>query len=313
VNLQASYAVDYDANMMETAQQLDPRSLLTSPMQTRPLGKTGWQASVLTLGGVKWDTHLPEADAIALIQRALELGVNTFDTAHGYGGGESERRLGQALRGASQPVFVSTKITNRTQDGARRQMDTSLQRLGMDRVDLMFVHGLDDEDDYRKVIGPNSVLRAIEELRSAGRIRFVGVSGHWYRQNMERILAEYPFDVVLCPLSLFNLAYGYSFVDTVLPLARQRCMAVMGMKVFGAGRVKHAASIEPYLRYSLNLPVDTLVIGCDSVEQLEQTVRVVKSRPPPLSAEEQEALFPECRRVTQSWDRGEFNWVSHYQ
>jgi len=299
--------------MTEAPLQLDSRPLLTSPMPTRPLGKSGWQASVLTLGGVKWDTHLPEADAIALIQRALELGVNTFDTAHGYGGGESERRLGQALRGAHVPVFISTKTDDRTRDGARRQMDISLKRLGMDRVDLMFVHGLDDVEDYRQVVGSNGVLRALEEYRSAGRIRFVGVSGHWYRQNMERILAEYPFDSVLCPVGLFNLAYGYSFADTVLPLARKRGMAAMGMKVFGAGRVKHAASIDPYLRYSLNLPVDTLVIGCDSVEQLEQTVRVVKSRPPPLSAEEQEALFPECRRVTQSWDRGEFNWVSHYQ
>jgi hypothetical protein len=90
-------------------------------------------------------------------------------------------------------------------------------------------------------------------------------------------------------------------------------MAVMGMKVFGAGRVKHATSIEPYLSYSLNLPVDSLVIGCDSISQLEQTVRIVKSRPPPLGATEQAALFPECRRVTQSWDAGVFAWVSHYR
>ena len=282
-------------------------------MPTRPLGKTGWQASVLTLGGVKWDTELSAADAVALIQRALELGVNTFDTAHMYGGGESERRLGQALRGASQPVFISTKITDRSHDGARRQMDISLQRLGRDRVDLMFIHGLDNDDDYRQVVGPNGVLRALEEYKSAGRTRYVGVSGHWYRHNMERIITEFPFDAVLHPVGLFNLAYRYSFVDTVLPLARQRGMAVMGMKVFGAGRVKHAASIEPYLRYSLNLPVDSLVIGCDSIAQLEATVRVVKSQPPPLTVPEQEALFPECRRITQSWDKGEFNWVSHYQ
>jgi len=282
-------------------------------MPTRPLGKTGWQASVLTLGGVKWDTNLPAADAMALIQRAVELGVRNFDTAHGYGDGESERRLGRALRGASETVFVSTKVGDRSRDGARRQMDISLQRLGMDRVDLMFVHGLDNDDDYRQVVGPNGVLRAMEEYRSAGRIRFVGVSGHWYRHNMERILTEFPFDAVLFPIGLFNLAYGYSFVDTVLPLARQRGMAVMGMKVFGAGRVKHAASIEPYVRYSLNLPVDTMVIGCDSITQLENTVRVVKSQPPPLTAVEQAALFPECRSITQAWDKGEFNWVSHYQ
>jgi uncharacterized protein len=282
-------------------------------MPARSLGKTGWQASVLTMGGVKWDTQLREADAVALLVRAIELGVNTFDTAHGYGGGESERRLGRALRSAGRPVFVSTKIGDRTRDGARRQMDVSLERLGMDRVDLMFVHGLDNDDDYRQVVGPNGVLRALEEYRDAGRIRFAGVSGHWYRHNMERILAEYPFDAVLCPVGLFNIAYHYSFVDTVLPLARRRGMAAMGMKVFGAGRAKHASSIEPYLRYSLNLPVDSLVVGCDNIAQLEQTVRIVKSRPPPLTESEQAGLFPECLRITQSWDNGEFNWVSHYQ
>src|SRR5258707_9739003 len=101
---------------------------LTTSMPTRPLGKTGWQASVLTLGGVKWDTNLPAADAVALIQRAVELGVTNFDTAHGYGDGESERRLGRALRGVSETVFVSTKTGDRTRDGARRQMDISLQR-----------------------------------------------------------------------------------------------------------------------------------------------------------------------------------------
>ena len=299
--------------MIEAPQEVDFGALLSSPMPTRRLGQTGWRASALALGGVKWDSHLPAADAVALIQRAVELGVNTFDTAHGYGDGESERRLGRALRGAGRPVFVSTKTDDRTRDGARRQMDESLERLGMDRVDLMFVHGLDNEDDYRKVTGPSGVLNALEEYRSAGRIRFLGVSGHWYRDNMERILAEYPIDAVLCPVGLFNVAYRYSFVDTVLPLARRRGVAAMGMKVFGAGRVKHAASIEPYLRYSLNLPVDTLVIGCDSIAQLERTVSIVKSQPPPLSAAEQEELLPECRSITQSWDSGEFNWVSHYR
>ena len=104
---------------------------------------------------------------------------------------------------------------------------------------------------------------------------------------MQRILGEYPFDAVLCPVGLFNLAYEYSYAQEVVPLARQRGMAVLAMKVFGAGRVKHAASIEPYLRYTLNQTIDTAVIGCDSIAQLEQTVRVVKSQPPALSDAEQ--------------------------
>jgi len=285
---------------------------LLAPMPLRSLGRTGWRSSVLTLGGVKWDALCSESEAIRLIQRAFELGVNTFDTAHGYGAGESERRLGLALAGIRDRVFVSTKTDDRTYDGARRQMDASLARLQVDQVDLMFIHGLDDAADCAAVLKGDGVVRAIREYRDAGRIRFIGVSGHWYRASMERMLRECPLDAVLCPVGLFNLAYGYDYVDTVIPLARERGMAVMGMKVFGAGRVKHAASIEPYLRYSQNLDLDSMVIGCESIRQLEQMIGIIKSDPQPLPAPEQQALFEECRRITQSWDAGEFNWVSHY-
>jgi hypothetical protein len=271
-----------------------------------------WEASLLTLGGVKWDTQRSDAEAAQLIRRAIELGVNTFDTAFAYGGGESERKLGLGLEGVREQVWVSTKTMDRSYDGAKRQIETSLQRLRTDYIDLLFVHSLDNEDQYRRIIAPNSVLKALEEFRAAGHIRYVGVSGHWVRDVMARIIQEYPFDAVLFPVGLFNIAYNYSFIDTVLPIARERKMAVLGMKVFGAGRVKHAASIEPYLRYSLNLPIDTAVIGMDSIEQLEQNVRIVKSGPPPLSEAEMRALFPEAIRITQSWDRGEFNWISHY-
>jgi hypothetical protein len=89
-------------------------------------------------------------------------------------------------------------------------------------------------------------------------------------------------------------------------------MAALGMKVFGAGRVKHAASIEPYLRYSYHVPVDTMVIGTDSIAQLEQTVAFLKSGPEPLPLPEQQALHAECLEVTKQWDDGEFNWVTGY-
>jgi len=286
--------------------------LLLGPMPQRELGRFGWKASLLTLGGVKWDTQRTDTEAVALIHRALELGVNTFDTAHAYGGGESERKLGLGLEGVRHRVWVNTKTMDRTYDGARRQMEISLQRLRTDYVDLMFVHSVDSEEQYREIMAPNSVLKAIEEFRAAGHVRHVGVSGHWVRHVMARIIQEYPFEAVLFPIGLFNVAYDYTFVDTVLPLAREREMAVLGMKVFAAGRVKRARSIEPYLRYSLNLPVDTAVIGADNVEQLEQTVRIVKSAPLPLTETEQAALLPEAREITQAWDEGEFNFVRHY-
>jgi len=286
---------------------------LLDAMPTRPLGRTGWPASLLTLGGVKWDTHIPEADAIALIHRAIELGINTFDTAHDYSGGQSEIRLGKALAGRRQGVWVNTKCSKRDYDGARRQMDESLKRLQMGHVDLMLVHGIDNDEDYQRIMGPNSVLKAVEEYRKAGHIRFTGISGHHWKHNIRRIINEYPFDAILVPVGLFNLAFAYSYFDDVIPQARRRGMAVLGMKVFGAGRVKHAASREPFLRYSLNQPIDTAVIGSDSIAQLEETVRIVKSRPAPLSEDEQKALFPEIMRLTQQWGNGEFNWVQHYR
>src|SRR5439155_27197663 len=100
-------------------------------------------------------------------------------------------------------------------------------------------------DHYRQIVAPNSVLKAMEELKGAGSIRHIGVSGHWVRDVMARLIQEYPFEAVLFPVGLFNTAYAYSFVDTVLPVARERNMAVLGMTAYAAGRVKHARSVEP--------------------------------------------------------------------
>ncbi len=262
-----------------------PRTLadtLALPMPTRPLGRFDWNSSVITLGGVKWDTLRPDDEAVDLVQRAIELGINTFDTAFIYGKGESERKLGLALEGLRDRVWVNTKVMDRTYDGAMRQMETSLKRLQTDRVDLMFVHSLDDEDHYRQIMAPNSVLKAIEELRASGQIRHVGVSGHWAKDVMARIIQEYPFEAALFPVGLFNIAYGYSFIDTVLPVARERGMAVLGMKVMAAGRVKHAKSAGPYLRYSLNLPIDTAVVGMDSISPVGSQCTGGKERPAPF-------------------------------
>lgn len=278
----------------------------------RPLGRTGWDASVITLGGVKWDTQVPEDEAIAIIRRAIELGINTVDTAHGYGKGESEMRMGMALEGLRDRVFLSTKTWQRGYDDAMREMELSLTRLRVDHVDLIVVHSLDNEEEYRQIMARPSVLDAMEKLRDQGMVRHIGVSGHWVKHVLQRIITEYPFDAVICPIGAFNVAYNYTFHDTVIAEARSRGMAILGMKVFGAGRVKHARSIEPYLRYSLHQPVDTLIVGADSMAQIEETVRIAASNPPPLTPEELTALLPEAIEVTQQFDDGEFRWISHY-
>ena len=285
---------------------------VSSQLPKRALGKTGWNATVITLGGVKWDTQVPEDEAIAIIRRAIELGINTVDTAHGYGGGQSETRLGLALEGLRDRVFLSTKTWQRGYDEAMREMELSLKRLKVEHVDLIVVHSLDSEDEYRQIMSRPSVLDAMEKLRDEGLVRNIGVSGHWVKHVLQRIIMEYPFDAVICPAGLFNVAYNYTFHDTVMATARERGMAILGMKVYGAGRVKHARSIEPYLRYSLHQPVDTLIVGADSVAQIEETVRIASSNPPPLTPEELAGLLPEAIEVTQEFGDGEFRWISHY-
>ena len=286
---------------------------LTAPMPCRSFGRSGRQTSLLTLGGVKWDTLCTDSEAVDLIHRAIELGVNTFDTAFIYGNGESERKLGLALEGIRDSVWLNTKVIDRTYDGAKRQIETSLERLRTNRIDVLYVHSLDDEEQRAQIMSPNSVLKAIEEFRAAGHVSYVGISGHWVRGVMSRILRDFQFDAALFPTGLFNIAYDYSFIETVLPMARELGMAVSGMKILGAGRVKRAASIEPYLRYSMNLPIDSMVIGCDSVAQLEQTVRIIMSDSPQLTNSELEHLLPEALNITQEWDEGEFPWVNGYK
>src|SRR5207302_11269038 len=143
-------------------------------------------------------------------------------------------------------------------------------------------------------------------------IGHVGVSGHWVKDVMAKLITEYPFEAVLFPAGFVNIAYKYSFVETVLPVARERGMAVLGMKILASGRVKYARSPEPYLRYSLNLPIDTAVIGIDSLAQLEQNVAIAKGELEPLTESEHAELLKEALVITQQWDDQEFSFTSGY-
>ncbi len=295
-----------------TTQTIGEQDTLHATMPKRELRGLDWNASLLTLGGVKWDTQIPETEAVELVHRAIELGVNTFDTAAGYGGGQSERRLGLALKGHRDNVFICTKSYKRDYDGARKDIEQSLKSLQTDRIDLFYIHGIEDDQDTANALKPDGVLKAIEEFRDAGHIKHVGVSGHCFKHNHIKAMDAYPFEAILIPVGIFNEAYGYSYHKQIIPAARKKNLAVLGMKVMGAGRAKHTADITPYLRFSINQDIDSAVIGCDSLTQLEQLVRIIKAQPPALPNAEVEALFNEAKSVTQEWDPGEFDWVKHY-
>ena len=236
-------------------------------MRHHPLGRTGLFVSELCLGTMTFGGsegmwakigELQQADAERLVGQAVDAGINFIDTADVYAGGVSEQITGQALKNLKvnrDSVVVATKVSGETGAGPNARgltrshildgVKASLRRLQLDHIDLYQVHGFDPATPIEET------LRALDQLVRHGHVRYIGVSGHWVKDVMLRILGEYAFDAVLFPVGLFNAAYDYSFLDSGLPFARSTEMAVHGMKIYGAGRGTQAGTSAPYQRRAI--------------------------------------------------------------
>jgi len=251
----------------------------------RKLGKTGFEATVLGLGGVTYNL-LPDAEAAALVSRAIDLGINYIDTAHSYK--ESERKIGQVMPERRAEIFLATKSTNRTRAGMAAEIEESLRRLRTDRLDSVQIHMLETEGELAAVMAPDGALRAIEDFRKTGTVRFVGVTGHHDPKVLAKALDEYPFDTVLCPMGAVHAAVR-PFYETVATAAARRGAGVLGMKVMAyAFLAPHA---EAALRYVLGLPaVTSAVVGMDNLTQLEANVAIARQCAPLSEAAQAELL-----------------------
>ena len=266
----------------------------------RPLGQTGFEATVLALGGVTYNL-LPDDEAVAVVNRAIDLGINYIDTAHGYK--ESERKIGLVMAERRDEVYLATKTTSRDYDGMAADIEESFKRLRTDRIDCVQLHDFKDEDDLLAVTAPDGALKAIEKFRKDGSVRFAGITGHRDPKILARALQEYPFDTILCSLGAVHAAVR-PFYDTIMPLARERGVGVLGMKVMAYGFLKdHAAHA---LRYVMGLPgVSAAVVGVDNIEQLEANVTVARQCRP-LSETEHSGLLSAAEsiyreRVEEAW------------
>jgi len=240
-----------------------------SLLPTRPLGRTGFDVSILALGGVTYNL-LDDAEAAAVVHRALDLGINYIDTAHGYK--ESERKIGSVLAERREEVFLATKSTARDGATMTEQIEQSFRRLQTDRIDLMQIHDLHTDEQIAEITAPGGALEAIEAFRRDGSIRFVGVTGHRYPQILAKAMEAYEFDTILTSLGAVHEAVR-PFYPTIHPIAAGKRMGILGMKVMAYGFLAdHPAEA---LRYVLGLPdVATAVVGVDNIEQLEANVRV---------------------------------------
>ena len=257
---------------------------------TRLLGQTGVRVTVIGVGGYHIALPKDPQVGIQIIRTAIDEGINFLDNAWCYNEGESERIMGRALLdGYRQKAFLMTK--NHGRDGAtfRQQLDESLQRLQSDYIDLLLFHCIDQEEETERLFGEGAIEAAVA-AREAGKIRFIGFSAHKPQYVHEMLSQDFPWDAVLMPFNLMESHYT-SFAHEIIPLLKGRGVGVIGMKSLAFGKiVETEVSPSQAIGNVLTLPIDTLVLGMDSLEFLAKNLEIVRTWAP-LSVEEQGSLL----------------------
>ncbi len=217
------------------------------------------------------------------------MGINYFESARAYSGSESY--FGMALKERRKEIFLNSKSHARSRAGALAHLKETLNNMKTDYLDLWQVHDVRTGDDIERIFGPDGAIEAFREAKEKGLTRFVGVTGHQDPGIIERCIGLFDFDTILIPVNPAEAEYK-SLPDRVIPGAREKGLGIIGMKVYLRGlaaRIPGFSSMEPFLRFALSSPITTAVIGCDTVEQLEENVRIARSFRP-LSDREKKAL-----------------------
>jgi predicted aldo/keto reductase-like oxidoreductase len=273
----------------------------TEGVPHRPLGKTGALVSCLGVGGYHLGSIKEEKESTELVTRALDAGINFFDNCWEYHDGVSEERLGAALKGKRDKAFVMTKVCThgRGKDVAMKQLEESLRRLQTDHVDLWQIHEVVYWNDPEMIFARNGAAEALLAARQQGKVRFIGFTGHKNPAIHLKMLAnDFPFDTVQMPLNALDATFR-SFQQQVLPEAKKRGVAVLGMKSLGGSgeiAVNGAVTPEEGLRYAMSLPVATTISGMDSLVVLEQNLDVARGFKP-FGEQEMAALRERVRSL----------------
>ena len=259
-----------------------------SGMPTRTLGRTGVEVSLIGLGG--WHLgfkHLDEELATRMIRTAVDNGINFMDNCWDYNEGASEKRMGKALRnGYRERAFLMTKIDGRTKQEAAKQLDESLERLQTDYIDLVQHHEILRYEDPHRIFDHQGANAALIEARTAGKIRFIGFTGHKdprIHLYMLEVAREYGFvfDTVQMPINVMDAHYR-SFEKLVLPELVKQNIGVLAMKTLANGAILKSKTVSAVecLQYAMNLPVSVVITGCESMENLEQAITAARTFKP---------------------------------
>jgi predicted aldo/keto reductase-like oxidoreductase len=263
-----------------------------SPLPTRTLGRTGEKVSMVGLGGYHIGMQSDEQESIRIIRTALDGGINFLDNCWDYNNGQSEVRMGKALRdGYRQKAFLMTKIDGRTKQAAAQQIEESLRRLQTDRIDLLQFHEVIRDEDPDRIFAQGGGMEAAVAAKKQGKIRYIGFTGHKSPDIHLKMLKtaashQFTFDAVQMPLNVMDAHYD-SFEKKVLPVLVKENIGVLGMKSMGDKIILKSNTATPVecLHYAMNLPTSVVITGCDSLKILQQALDAARSFKPMSQSE----------------------------
>ena len=287
-----------------------PQKKANSEMQHRVLGSTGEKVSAIGLGG--WHLglkHVDEQLAIRIVRSAVDRGITFMDNSWDYNDGASEKRMGRALLdGYRDKVFLMTKIDGRSKKEAARQLDESLRRLQTDHVDLIQHHEIIRFEDPNRIFDPEGANAAMVEAQKAGKVRYIGFTGHkdpHIHLYMLAVAKEHGFKFASAqmPLNVMDAHYR-SFEKLVVPQLVKQKIGVLGMKPMANGLILKSKTVTPIecLHYALNLPTSVVITGIDSMEILNQAFEAVRTFRP-LTQSQRSALL---KKTAKAASKGEF-------
>src|ERR1700733_6973928 len=265
-----------------------------SKLPTRTLGKTGIEVSLLGFGsGSRFLMYKDVDKALEALSRALDLGITYIDTAHSYGDGKSEERIGRLMPERRKQITLATKLSARTADDARRQIELSLKRLQTDRLDVLHIHALSGPEDLAAIEKPDGILKALYEARDQKIARAIGITCHAAPATLKIALERHDFDCTQMALNaaMARMAEGTGgmkathmatggFEELALPVAVRKGMGIIAMKVFAQDQIVGAAPIEKLLAYSLSLPVSLASVGMPKLEFIERNIELARALTP---------------------------------
>ena len=258
------------------------------PMPERPFGKTGHNVRLFSLGG-QATVEQPDRDddASAIINRAIDLGVNYIDTAASYGRGVSQRYIGRVMASRRDEVFLATKTHNRTRDGSLQLLEQSLQSLQTDHLDLWQLHNISRMEQLDQIFGDEGAIHALLQARDEGIVKHLGITGHANPDVLMEGLRRFDFDTILMALNPAD-KFHRPFMDELLPEANRRQMGIIAMKIPARGRIFKEGgltSMKEALTWTMSQPISTVIVGCDDVAQLEENIQVATDFAPLNSAQ----------------------------